>query len=284
MAMKKDPAPVEIAWQHTPMAKGGKPFFPENPVVASPFWLHQVRGWQWETKVVTPTLQYLREGHIRYEIDGCEFEVFKGGSFFFRPGQSVKGRDVGGIPVTMLGTHFTRYPLEDLPRGIANTTIRQTELFESLADHAVAWRQMRGAIPKRQCEAAIRMLYAIFIGNLEVPVVDPDERKIHDLLESIRMKPAAHWPVERMCEETRIGRTRLTRLFHELTGVTPNRFVIQVRVAKATQLLRMTDMPVAEIANELGYSDVYFFHRQFSKFAGSSPSRYRRQGSSRSGG
>ena len=87
-----------------------------------------------------------------------------------------------------------------------------------------------------------------------------------------------------MCEETRIGRTRLTRLFHELTGVTPNRFVIQVRVAKATQLLRMTDMPVAEIANELGYSDVYFFHRQFSKFAGSSPSRYRRQGSSRSGG
>jgi AraC family transcriptional regulator, arabinose operon regulatory protein len=275
---------LEIVWEHVPIHVAPRPLFPDHPVLASPFYLQRIDHWRWETVVVTHTLQYLREGHIRYVIDGRSYEVLKGGSFLFRPGQKVRGWDAGGKPVTMFGAHFKRLPRGDLPRGTAHTCIRETDLFESLTDHAIAWRQKRGALPQRQCESAIRMLYALFLGNLKMPPEDPEEKAVHDLLESIRARPADDWRVEVMCGRTRISRSRLTRWFHQLTGMTPNRYVIRVRIAKATQFLAMTDKSIPQIADELGYRDIYFFSRQFRQVAGHPPARYRRHGGPGTGG
>jgi transcriptional regulator GlxA family with amidase domain len=50
---------------------------------------------------------------------------------------------------------------------------------------------------------------------------------------------------------------------------------LQSRIAAARHLLSDTDLPIKQIAARLGYSNVYFFSRQFTAMAGVSPGIYR---------
>jgi len=64
--------------------------------------------------------------------------------------------------------------------------------------------------------------------------------------------------------------------FKKLTGQTFNHYLQNVRIQKCCQLLRTTDKSVQQTANEVGYSDMKFFHSLFRKITGNSPQRYRR--------
>lgn len=52
----------------------------------------------------------------------------------------------------------------------------------------------------------------------------------------------------------------------------------EARTAKAVHLLETTALPIAEIAHQLGYSDVSNFHRAFKSWTGRTPRAYRCQG------
>ncbi|MEU7458336.1 helix-turn-helix domain-containing protein [Streptosporangium roseum] len=53
-------------------------------------------------------------------------------------------------------------------------------------------------------------------------------------------------------------------------------FAVQARLERARFLLEETTLRVGEVARALGYTDVVLFTRQFSRYAGVSPSGYRR--------
>jgi YesN/AraC family two-component response regulator len=52
-------------------------------------------------------------------------------------------------------------------------------------------------------------------------------------------------------------------------------FLARARVERACQLLAESTMNVSQIAETMGYSDIYFFSKQFKQFVGESPLRYR---------
>lgn len=68
----------------------------------------------------------------------------------------------------------------------------------------------------------------------------------------------------------------LRRQFREALGVPLHAYRLTRKMAAARGLLAETALPVGEIANQLGYRDVYYFSRQFRQEVGVSPSRYRR--------
>ncbi len=73
-----------------------------------------------------------------------------------------------------------------------------------------------------------------------------------------------------------ISQRTLRRRFSDATGQAPKQYLIAQRIASARRLLAETDTPIKQIATRLGYRDVFFFTRQFTKSAGVSPARYRR--------
>lgn len=64
------------------------------------------------------------------------------------------------------------------------------------------------------------------------------------------------------------------RLFKSIFASTPNIYIINLRMKKAQQLLRSSDMTIGEIAWNCGYDDHNYFSRVFKKHAGMSPSEY----------
>ena len=60
------------------------------------------------------------------------------------------------------------------------------------------------------------------------------------------------------------------------TGVTPHGFLIRKRVQRAKELLIGSDFPIAQIANEVGFSGQSHLTYHFRRYTGTTPLRFRR--------
>jgi AraC-like DNA-binding protein len=69
----------------------------------------------------------------------------------------------------------------------------------------------------------------------------------------------------------------LIRLFRQHLGVTPARYVWQLRVARGVELLRETGLPIAEIAHRTGFKNPFHFSRMVKQLYHASPRQLRKQ-------
>lgn len=68
----------------------------------------------------------------------------------------------------------------------------------------------------------------------------------------------------------------LSAVFKEETGVTMNRYVREVRMNKARELLENTNMKISGISEKVGFSSSTYFCRSFREFFGVSPESCRK--------
>jgi AraC-like DNA-binding protein len=68
------------------------------------------------------------------------------------------------------------------------------------------------------------------------------------------------------------------REFKKATGSAPLAYINQLRIGRACGLLRETDKTITQIAGLVGYDDSNYFARQFKRFKGLSPKRFREGG------
>ena len=73
-----------------------------------------------------------------------------------------------------------------------------------------------------------------------------------------------------------INRTYLTTLFKKKMLMSPQEFLMHVRMDKSRSLLRHTNISVSAIAREVGYEDQLAFSKIFKKKFGISPAQYRK--------
>ena len=69
----------------------------------------------------------------------------------------------------------------------------------------------------------------------------------------------------------------LAARFKQLTGRSLKAHIDAGRMDRARELLRYSMMTVSEIAEELGFPEIYSFSRFFKKHAGRSPTAWRRE-------
>ena len=72
------------------------------------------------------------------------------------------------------------------------------------------------------------------------------------------------------------GRLSAVFGFRRQCGMAPIEYLLRVRVENARRMLALTDRPIYEIAERMGFSDVNNFTRQFKKQTGMTPRDYRR--------
>jgi AraC-like DNA-binding protein len=72
-----------------------------------------------------------------------------------------------------------------------------------------------------------------------------------------------------------MGYSSFRKKFHEKTGFSPGEYRLRKKIEKAMDMLGNLNIPVKQIAAELGYPDIYSFSAQFSKYAGVSPRKFR---------
>jgi AraC-like DNA-binding protein/mannose-6-phosphate isomerase-like protein (cupin superfamily) len=125
-------------------------------------------------------------------------------------------------------------------------------------------------------ESLARLLLVLF-SNLyrEQPVAlrnDP----LQSVQEYIHKNYAERLSLEGLAKIAGFTPNYLSRRFKLRYGTTPIMYQHRLRIQAASNLLLTTEEPLKEIADRVGFTDIYFFNRMFKKYKGAPPGRFRK--------
>ena len=78
-----------------------------------------------------------------------------------------------------------------------------------------------------------------------------------------------------LAEMEHLSVSRYRTVFRECTGISPQGFIIDLRLRRACELMIQTDLSLKQIAQMTGYSDPLYFSRIFKEHLGVPPSQYK---------
>ncbi len=82
--------------------------------------------------------------------------------------------------------------------------------------------------------------------------------------------------IDSVARKCGMSHTAFYNLFRKETGSSPRRFRERQWIERAKTLLECTDLPLQQIALQLGLTDPFYFSARFKVLTGVSPSRYRK--------
>jgi AraC-like DNA-binding protein len=136
-----------------------------------------------------------------------------------------------------------------------------------------------GTMQEMQLQVLLLYLLTSLRDDLQAQAFDlPPEpkgallRSVHQLLAEWRGQQIG---VDDVADGLGMSVSRLRALFKETAGVSIGRYMRNYRLNRAMALLRTTDLPIAEIAEEAGFGSPQAFSRIFKQKLGRTPRSYR---------
>jgi AraC-like DNA-binding protein len=78
-----------------------------------------------------------------------------------------------------------------------------------------------------------------------------------------------------LCRETALSRTSFFAKIKGITGQTPNDLIAGIRLNKAADLLKNSDLSITEISEQTGFNTAQYFSKAFKDRFGQSPTEFR---------
>lgn len=212
-------------------------------------------------------LSFCKSGRIVYEKDGVRTVSDPGTAVLLPQGQTyyIHRTESGTFPVinfTCAGP-FSIPEVVAIPLESPAIYLREFEIMQSLS----IFRYNR-----------LRVL-GIFYGMLHRLVQETTER------EGV-LKPAldyleqhyTDWDLsgEVLANHAGISEVYMRQLFREQMGISPKRYILELRIERAKQLLWESRMTVQDIAIACGFGTANHFCRKFREMTGQTPGEYRR--------
>lgn len=83
--------------------------------------------------------------------------------------------------------------------------------------------------------------------------------------------------VQQVAERLNINRSYFSELFREKIGMSPQQYLIRLRLERAAELLAVYGESPTTVAVSVGYPDIYHFSKIFKQYFGMSPRNYRKE-------
>ncbi len=132
--------------------------------------------------------------------------------------------------------------------------------------------------PPRRLQLCFNILERLLLW---LDVANPGSRhagcdpRIRRAVEHVEFHYAGDVSVDDLAAEAHLSASRFAHLFRSEIGVSPMRYVEQVRLRQARRLLETGHMTVSEVAEIVGFCNVYYFSSVFKRRVGIPPSDYR---------
>ena len=125
----------------------------------------------------------------------------------------------------------------------------------------------------------LRRLFGEKMSAIEVPMpeiaaVDPFMDK---LIELIKEKASdSELQVSDLYEAMGYGRIQFFRKIKAVSGISPNKLIVNIRMKMAADMLRENQYTISEIAYQTGFSDPSYFSRVFKSVFQITPKEYQK--------
>ncbi len=125
------------------------------------------------------------------------------------------------------------------------------------------------------------LFHMILRQSLKKPVTmmsGNNHKKVEPAENFIRQNYAQNITNEQLAKYCGFSTQYFRKLFTEVYEIPPMAYVSRVRLEAAVKLLKADDLlTIADVAEEVGFSDVYHFSKTFKKYTGVSPKKFAMQ-------
>lgn len=98
---------------------------------------------------------------------------------------------------------------------------------------------------------------------------------IHEAIEFVEHNFQNDISVEDIADVCGLNRSYFGKIFKEALGKSPQEFLLNYRMVKAAELLKLTKLSVGDISSAVGYGNQLHFSRAFKNIYGVSPKKWR---------
>ena len=216
-------------------------------------------------------LIYIVDGEYEVECDGERLSGTSGDVFYFPAGLPHKPAFLNdGFMQLYVVQWDEENPHADRPRHVKDTAGRLMVAVEWL------WECYQAEDDAEAHLAAAGLLKATLHQMRQYLTWEDNDlvrRLRHKLLQSL----AHPFTLDLMAMIAGYSKFHFVRLFRELTGTTPMKYLQQLRVDKAIDLVERTDLPLQEIAEQVGFAQADSLSRLIRKQTGKAPSAMRKE-------
>lgn len=228
------------------------------------------------------TIVWAASGRAHYSTPGTGFDVHAGQMLFFPAGVRRSARSDRARPWRFDSIGFTLAPTADPTTTAARlAALPYAVKPPAEADVSAAVeeldRQWHEHLPgsNLRCRGIVSRLLGLYVQAASQQCHSGARRPALDgIIELLRSNPKRLYSIEELAGQARLSPSRFRVLFRQATGTSALRFQNGVRIRRAAGLLRSGEHSVTEVADMLGYADLFYFSRQFKQFTGLPPSSY----------
>jgi AraC-like DNA-binding protein len=246
-----------------------------------PYLCTEVEHWEWKTSGdghYNFWMALAGEGYLRCEEE--TYRIYPGAFFIFSPNQNITAAHYSGPRISRFSAHF--HPLKNRQRMTGASGLQH--LGGVVKSLSLAQRQidviMRIALRRDDDAVLAEKLYEFILqctGDREALPEVALSARVSQALRVFRETPAAVTTISEIARDLGVSRSHFDREFTQQTGQAPKQFLINCKMIEARRYLESSHLRVGEIAEALGYKDIYFFSRQFKQLIGKSPLQYRKE-------
>lgn len=215
-------------------------------------------------------LVYRKKGTASFSFDDGTELFAKAGEILYCPagkGYNVKYDD-GEITVF----HFYAVGLPSEPKV---KCIPFTERIEGLFEDAFCvWEEHRNGYYYKVLSLMFEILSLCSFDQEKSSDHKPEYKTACDHLKNNIYD--GQLSVSGICRKYMIAETGFRRYFGEVYGISPTKYITEMRLREAERLLISSDHTIENIALRCGFNDVKYFSRVFSKHRGCPPSKFRK--------
>lgn len=114
-------------------------------------------------------------------------------------------------------------------------------------------------------------------GISSVPESETKDQRIENATVYIKNRMLEKISPQDIAKHINMSVTHFTRIFRSATSRTPMEYVRQLRIHKAMDMLKFSDMNISQISEALNFPDLHTFSRSFKMEAGVSPRGFRQK-------
>ncbi|QGG54938.1 AraC family transcriptional regulator [Paenibacillus sp. B01] len=176
--------------------------------------------------------------------------------------------------------HLMQPRLNDFD-GIAIPVLLQPQkphLYRHLLLEMVESWQDRDPLSKLKAQAAATRLVHLVLQDHAHPAASKPGRPQLDWIPSyFSFHLADPLDIEELARRAHLSTSRFRAVFRERFGLPPHRYLMELRLEHARELLAGSDHTASQIADYCGFSSLSHFHHAFRARMGASPGAYREQ-------
>lgn len=221
---------------------------------------------------------YLLSGSAVYRCFNKEFCVTAGDLFYLSRNSSYE-IDTTQFPYTYICINFLFDTDEDIPFDCDVFKTKSPKAFESPFIKAKKLWQSLGIAERIMCRSVLLEIYSSIVKNeLQAYIPYSKIQKMQSIVFEIEKHHGdPELSVSSLSDIYGCSEAHFRRTFQQIYKLSPQKYISELRLSKAKELLSDTDIPINKIAEKCGFSSTYYFDRVFKGTNGMTPLQYRKR-------